>query len=128
MWEIAKTFSFAAAHHLVGLAADHPCSRPHGHTYTATITLRGTALPENGMIVDYRELDRTIGIWIDEVFDHHDLNEVFTEIRGGRQTSAENIAQVLYEKCKQYSWAHYLHSVTVCESPKTRATYFGKAS
>ncbi|MER6516718.1 6-carboxytetrahydropterin synthase [Streptomyces sp. NPDC001553] len=41
----AASAAFDATHRLEGLAAEHPCSRLHGHSYLVTIPAEGAAYP-----------------------------------------------------------------------------------
>lgn len=115
MYTIAKQFSFSAAHHLDGLAPDHPCARQHGHNYVVEIVLASRQLNDVGFVVDYGDL-RLLANHLDAKFDHQDLNEVFSF-----QLSAENLARYLFEWCAQ-RWPQTLE-VRVSETPKTWASY-----
>lgn len=120
MYQITKTFSFEAAHHLVGLPEGHKCARQHGHSYTVTVALRCDELDATGFVVDYGMLN-DLKIYIDRNLDHHDLNVVFP----GIQTSAENIAMLLFHLSRDnFPWGKFIYSVTVQETSKTSATYY----
>ena len=41
--EIFKEFTFEAAHHLPNVPDGHKCKRLHGHSWKATLVLRGVA-------------------------------------------------------------------------------------
>jgi 6-pyruvoyltetrahydropterin/6-carboxytetrahydropterin synthase len=114
MFTISKEFTFEAAHHLEGLPTDHPCTRPHGHSYTVIVTLRAERLNSVGFVRDYRSLD-IIKTWIDRTLDHQDLNEVFSF-----NPTAENLAQHLFN---EFSHFGEMTAVTVKETAKTSATY-----
>src|SRR5256885_1932416 len=119
---ISKTYHFSASHTLHGLSDNHPCSRLHGHNYTVEVALSSTnGLGPRGMLVDYRDLDATIGHWIDEQFDHRDLNERLPKIN----PTAEHLAQFIFEWSVNHWWwaGSYLLSITVCETERTKATY-----
>jgi 6-pyruvoyltetrahydropterin/6-carboxytetrahydropterin synthase len=83
---ITKTFTFDAAHQLHSLPDDHKCRRMHGHTYRCRLTvervgfggvnLRGTALDEHGMIVDYAVLADVWQKRVHDVIDHRYLNDI----------------------------------------------------
>lgn len=114
MFIIQKQFGFEAAHKLEGLPWDHPCSRPHGHSYAAIFTLKSTTLNDVGFVRDYRDLDR-IKRFIDDKLDHRDLNQVLAF-----NPTAELIAKFLYES---FADIPELTAVTVKETEKTTATY-----
>ncbi|SRR5258708_5088939 len=115
MYTIRKQFTFSAAHKLVGLHIDHPCSRQHGHNYIVEVILRGK-LNEVCFVRDYRELD-AFKEYLDEEIDHRDLNVVFPDM----QTTAENLAYLFYRWCFT-KWPE-TSSVRVSETPKTWAEY-----
>lgn len=119
MYVIRKKFSFSAAHQLLGLPDDHPCSRLHGHNYEVEVVLASSCLNDVCFVVDYRELDR-FKHFLDVTCDHRDLNEVF----GGMQTTAENLAYKFYEWCHKM-WPEVC-TVRVSETPKTWAEYRGR--
>lgn len=94
MYRIAKTFRFEAAHHLTGLPEGHKCARPHGHSYTAQVTVvTGAELTGPGFVVDFAELT-ALGIYLDTAFDHQDLNTVLPVT-----PTSENVAAHLFHWC-----------------------------
>lgn len=116
MFLISKRFSFSASHQIGGLAADHPCSRLHGHNYEVELLLEADELSTTGFVRDYRELG-AFKTFVDEVLDHKHLNEVF----GHDRTTSEVIAQWLYDWAKQ-RWPE-IAAVRISETPKTWAEY-----
>jgi 6-pyruvoyltetrahydropterin/6-carboxytetrahydropterin synthase len=115
MYRIRKEFHFSAAHHLLWLPAEHPCSSNHGHNYVVTVELVATSVNAIGFVKDYRELE-PIKNWIDHVLDHKDLNEVMKE-----NPTAENLARFIYDTfAKDFP---QLIAVEVSETEKTMARY-----
>lgn len=129
-WIIMKEFAFSYGHILDGLREGHQCGRWHGHNGIVMVVLRGTQLNEVGFVVDYGELS-PVKDFIDQNWDHKFIasseeqlerfsvpsNEAFVL---GRQTSAENMAQFLFDKFKgQFP----LYEVRISETPKTWAIY-----
>lgn len=115
MYIIRKEFHCSSAHQLSGLPEEHPCSRPHGHNYIIVAELSSAKLNAIGFVQDYRELD-DIKKWIDDVMDHHDLNQAFVF-----NPTAENMAKHIYNKFKG---SHpLLSAIEVSETPKTNARY-----
>jgi 6-pyruvoyltetrahydropterin/6-carboxytetrahydropterin synthase len=91
---ITKSFSFEASHQLPHHRGK--CSKLHGHSYVAEISVKGpiqeeTGEPESGMVVDFDELSRAAKEIIDS-FDHSHLNDHLNN------PTAENIAT----RIKQY--------------------------
>jgi 6-pyruvoyltetrahydropterin/6-carboxytetrahydropterin synthase len=117
-FHISKEFTFSAAHHLLGLPVDHPCSNEHGHNYKVRIVLSGP-LNKVGFVRDYRELDK-LKEWIDDVFDHKSLNAKPARHYVGNPT-AENIARAIFN----YACTYYPETVAVgvSETDKTWAWY-----
>jgi len=118
---------FSASHRLIHLPADHPCARLHGHNYTVWATLEGPIDRDTGMIEDFRSLG-LMKRWIDEQWDHRDLNEWFKakHPRGkscleqaARSTTSERLSQFLLVEFA--SSINHLVSVRVSETPKTWA-------
>lgn len=63
-----RAFEFDAAHRLVG--HEGVCSNLHGHRYRVEVEVSSDALDALGRVVDFGELKRTIGAWIDAHLDH----------------------------------------------------------
>lgn len=116
MYKISKEFSFSASHSLLGLTADHPCTRLHGHNYVVTIHLKSEKLNENGFVIDYHDL-KPIKKYIDSKLDHRHLNDIMAPLN----SSAENLAKMLYDTFKPEF--PELYAVEVSETPKTTAIY-----
>lgn len=120
-YQITKRFEFCASHHLPELPDGHKCKRPHGHNYEVIVELSSDTLDAMGFVSDYGLLE-DIRNDLQQHFDHRDLNEVCAEYdTHGNATTAERLASLFY-----YRWidAHpQLSAVTVCETPKTSATY-----
>lgn len=114
MFEISKTFTFAAAHHLPQLPLDHKCRRVHGHNYAITFHLAAAELDDRGMVTDYGDL-APIARWIAADLDHRDLNDVMPE-----EPTAEHLARWAFERWKG---DFPLAAVTVKETPRTSASY-----
>lgn len=132
MFEIGKTFRFAAAHSLPSLPSSHKCHATHGHNYTVELHLIASALDDHGFVVDYGDL-AVFKEWLNDEFDHTDLNDP-VHPRTGRphvcaeivQPSAELLAKLIYSECMEqlsWSWVDQLVAVTVRETENTYATY-----
>lgn len=115
MYEIAKTFTFAASHTLDQLPEGHKCRRLHGHNYTVTVILRAPGLNALQMVRDYGDLDR-IKTLIDATLDHQHLNAVVSF-----PPTAERLAQWLCERSRAFF--PEVCAVRVAESDRTWAEY-----
>ena len=96
MFKVAKTIYFNYGHRLLGgpdtfqlkrsgnwrrpndhkekeiesLDGQHKCSHLHGHSARVEITMAASKLNPKGMVVDFFDIKRTIGEWIDRYLDH----------------------------------------------------------
>ena len=68
MYKVTKRFEFDAAHRLWGY--NGPCANLHGHHYVLEVTVRGTELDWLGMLIDFGELKRIVGSWLNRWWDH----------------------------------------------------------
>ena len=116
MFTITKEFWFSASHYLKFLPQGHPCSNIHGHNYRVVLELCSPSLSPQGFVVDYKEL-KAFGDYIDAHLDHKHLNNQLDF-----QPSAELLAQHLYNIAHNML-GEQVSAVTVCEGPKTSATY-----
>ena len=71
--EIARKFSFDAAHYLKGYIGN--CANLHGHTYECEVTVFGS-FDAFGMIIDFQVLKAIIEKQIKAKFDHVCINDV----------------------------------------------------
>ncbi|WP_307721805.1 MULTISPECIES: 6-carboxytetrahydropterin synthase [Paenibacillus] len=69
-YELHKEFHFAAAHYIPAEEAGS-CSRVHGHTYYADVTVAGDKLDGCGFLVNFSEVKRLVR----DRFDHRLLND-----------------------------------------------------
>ena len=138
MYTIAKTYTFSAAHRLMGLGDDHPCARMHGHNYVVEIVASCACLDERGFCqIDYRELD-PIKRWLDDTFDHKTIlrfddpalaklavEDVVQLVTFDVNPTAENLAKHIYHQSRKLIAfkGPYISAVRVSETPGTWATY-----
>lgn len=72
MYEIIVPITFDAAHVLP--KHEGPCRHLHGHTYRLELHIKGDKL-EEGMLIDFYEVDRVMNIAKERFLDHCMLNE-----------------------------------------------------
>jgi 6-pyruvoyltetrahydropterin/6-carboxytetrahydropterin synthase len=60
MWELTKAFRFEAAHALPGTTLGDASEEIHGHSFRAEVTIRGTADPATGMVLDLGLLEASM--------------------------------------------------------------------
>jgi 6-pyruvoyltetrahydropterin/6-carboxytetrahydropterin synthase len=91
--KIGKTYYFEAAHSLPG--HNGKCRNLHGHSYRLDVELEGIPIlylhcSDDGMILDFDDLDRAVERIIDGHLDHRNLNASLPESEV-RRTTAELI-------------------------------------
>lgn len=68
MYQVIREIHFSYGHRLVGHAGK--CRHVHGHNGRVQIEVSSEKLDKLGMVVDFSEISRSIGKWIDENLDH----------------------------------------------------------
>ncbi|HCM42739.1 MAG TPA: 6-pyruvoyl tetrahydrobiopterin synthase [Candidatus Omnitrophica bacterium] len=68
MYTVIREIHFSYGHRLVGHQGK--CRHVHGHNGRVQIEVAASTLDQLGMVIDFSEISRTIGKWIDENFDH----------------------------------------------------------
>src|SRR3954451_13997329 len=107
MYRVTREIEFCYGHRLLNYAGK--CKHLHGHNGRAVITLEGRELDERGMVIDFSDLKRVVGGWIDEALDHRMLLQrddpalPFLREQGEPvvvldvNPTAENIARLIFE-------------------------------
>lgn len=77
------------------------CNNPnyHGHNYTLYVKITGEVDPVTGYVMDLKDVNNMISMYVIEPFDHQNLNldvPVFKNIN----PTAENIARIIYERLR----------------------------
>ena len=120
MYELTVERTFSAAHHLSGY--EGPCGRLHGHNYRVQITVSGSQLDHQGLLMDFGRLKTVCDEVIGEL-DHTDLNQhpAFADAN----PSSENLARYIFTQvaARLEQSAVRLSAVSVWESDTSRATY-----
>lgn len=118
---ITKVYDFCSAHWLPKVAETHKCHNIHGHNYKIEITVMtlSGAVPDNGFVVDYWDLDDIIMPLI-EIVDHKTLNDV----EGLENPTAEVIAAWFMRRVsnKLVDTRLYCSTVKVHETHDSNAT------
>jgi 6-pyruvoyltetrahydropterin/6-carboxytetrahydropterin synthase len=68
MFSVSREFFFCYGHRLLG----HPgkCRHPHGHNGRVVVTLSMPELNASSMVIDFTDVKKSVGRWIDENLDH----------------------------------------------------------
>ena len=113
---VTKRFKFEAAHHLPNY--EGKCKEVHGHTWSIELALGGKKDYDTGMVIDFVDIKSIFGKYLDEVYDHKDLNTIMDN------PTAENIATELYKKAVVMFKDYMVYFVRVWESPDSYAEAF----
>ncbi len=119
--ELAKTFTFEAAHHLPHVPPQHKCRRLHGHSYRVEIVVRGEVDPELGWLMDFdaiRQAFEPIRLQLD----HYYLND----IPGLENPTSEILARWIWERLAPA--LPCLYRVSIAETCTSACHYYGEAS
>jgi 6-pyruvoyltetrahydropterin/6-carboxytetrahydropterin synthase len=107
MFQVSRELRFCYGHRLLNY--DGKCRFLHGHNGKAVITLAADALDGRGMVVDFSDIKRVIGGWIDSHLDHrmllHRADPLLAYLQAQGEPvfvmdvnpTAENIAQLIYD-------------------------------
>ena len=114
--EIRKTFTFEAAHRLPNLRPDHKCFRLHGHSFRATLIVRGALVKDYDWVIDFAEMKSLFSPILDQL-DHHYLNE----ISGLENPTSEVLAKWIYNRL--LPTLPGLHQVVLSETCTSEAAY-----
>ena len=93
--EIYKEFRFEAAHRLPHVPEGHKCARLHGHSFKATIYLRGDVQSETGWVMDFGQLKAAFQPLYEQL-DHYYLND----IEGLENPTSEMLARWIWRKLR----------------------------
>ncbi|MGB6974184.1 MAG: 6-carboxytetrahydropterin synthase QueD [Terracidiphilus sp.] len=124
MYEVTVEAGFSSGHYLRNYHGK--CENPHGHNYKVRVTLRGAALDEAGLLLDFKLLKQVLRPVIDRI-DHQMLNDLepFTVLN----PSAENIAKFFFDETNRQLESMTggqvrVKDCTIWETDSTTATYF----
>lgn len=112
---IAREFTFEAAHHLPKTPVGHKCHTMHGHSYRIVVEVGGP-VREDGMIIDFNDIDYWVKQEIVHVCDHQTLNT----LPGLENATLEVFAPWIFARLKLR--IANIESVTIHEGPHSRAT------
>ena len=121
MFQLTVVDSFASAHQLKEYEGQ--CERLHGHNWRVEVTVEGTKLNEQGLLIDFKTIKEALGKILKEL-DHTFLNE-HPHFKKNNPTS-ENLALFIYKEVKKTLKSQptvRVKEVTVWESEKAKASY-----
>jgi 6-pyruvoyltetrahydropterin/6-carboxytetrahydropterin synthase len=131
MFRVTKEIYFCYGHRLLNYAGK--CRNLHGHNGKAVVTIETAGLDPLGMAIDFSELKRVIGAWIDDALDHklllHRDDPLLPELRRLNEPvvvmdvnpTAENIAKMIFDRALSQGFP--VVEVTLWETETSFATY-----
>ena len=131
MFRVTKEIHFCYGHRLLNYAGK--CRNLHGHNGKAVITIETPSLDALGMVVDFSQIKKLIGAWIDDELDHkmilHRDDPALPELRRLGEPvvildvnpTAENIAKLIFDRAASQSLP--VTEVTLWETETSFATY-----
>jgi 6-pyruvoyltetrahydropterin/6-carboxytetrahydropterin synthase len=111
MYCVTRELTFCYGHRLLNY--DGKCKHLHGHNGRAVITLAAENLDRLGMVLDFSDLKRIVGGWIDDNLDHkmllHRDDPALPMLRQQGEPvfildvnpTAENIARLIFDVTAQ---------------------------
>lgn len=120
MYEVTIRKSFSAAHLLREIGGK--CEELHGHNFSVEISIIGSSLNEEDVLIDFRVVKGWTEGVLDQL-DHKYLNEL--EYFKSINPSSERIAHFIHERIDEKARAAKvnLSRVTVWESENSRVSY-----
>jgi len=104
------------------------CSNPnwHGHNYELYVTVKGEINPETGFVIDLKELERIITVYVTNELDHRNIN-LDVDFMKGKMASTEVLAVTIFEVLKPHieNQGAILHSIKLYETENNFVEYFG---
>ncbi|HWY86279.1 MAG TPA: 6-carboxytetrahydropterin synthase [Gemmataceae bacterium] len=131
MFRVTKEIRFCYGHRLLNY--DGKCRYLHGHNGRAVITLAAPTLDPLGMVVDFSQIKRVVGAWIDAHLDHRMILHIDDPIlpvlkQQGEPVflvdvnpTAENIAKLIYDFVASQGFP--VEEVTLWETDDSYAVY-----
>ena len=131
MFHVTCEIDFCYGHRLLNY--NGKCRHLHGHNGRTVISIAGDQLDERGMIVDFRDIKRTVSGWIDQHLDHrmllHREDPVVPLLQKineplwlmDENPTAENIAKLIYTQ--SHALGVPIVEVRLWETPHCYATY-----
>lgn len=131
MFRVSREIYFCYGHRLLHYAGK--CRHLHGHNGKAIVTLEAPDLDSLGMVVDFTDIKRLLGRWIDETLDHkmllHQDDPIIPELRRLGEPfvaldcnpTAENIARLIFEQARAVGLP--VVEVTLWETESSYAVY-----
>jgi 6-pyruvoyltetrahydropterin/6-carboxytetrahydropterin synthase len=134
VFRVTREIDFCYGHRL--LNHDGKCRHLHGHNGRVAITLESDRLDHRGMVLDFSDIKKVVGTWVDDNLDHQMLLHrddpivpILKELGEpmyllDANPTAENIAKVIHDFAQQYGLP--VIETRLWETPNCCATYTGE--
>jgi 6-pyruvoyltetrahydropterin/6-carboxytetrahydropterin synthase len=131
-----RRIEFDSAHRIIG--HENKCKLLHGHRYVMEVTFVANSLDNLGRVIDFGDIKKILGSWVDENLDHNtilsindkELGDKISQITGQKiyymqqNPTAENIAKhILEDICPKIFPNHKIKciAVNIHETPNCSA-------
>lgn len=131
MFKVSKTIYFNYGHRLLG--GHDKCSRLHGHSARVSIEMTARKLDRHGMVVNFFDIRKTIGAWIERHLDHKMIlsrkDPIVKILRKAGEPvvtvnenpTAEMLAKWIFREARRMKLP--VSKVTLWENPDSHAVY-----
>ena len=97
----------------------------HGHNFDLYVTVKATADPDTGFVMDAKKLKELIKEHVITKVDHKNLN-LDVDFMQGKICSTENLIMGIWQQLQPHIPANVtLHSIKLYETPRIFVEYFG---
>jgi 6-pyruvoyltetrahydropterin/6-carboxytetrahydropterin synthase len=98
----------------------------HGHNFDLYVTVKGTADPDTGFVMDAKKLKALIKEHVIAKVDHKNLN-LDVDFMQGKICSTENLIVGIWQQLQPHIPAGVtLHAIKLYETPRIYVEYFGE--
>jgi len=115
---VCKVFSFDAAHRLPNY--EGKCANLHGHRWVLEVEVSGR-VGEDGMVVDFAKLKKTVNELVIDKLDHSYLNDIVENPTC--ENLLELIREILSEPLSYVSYFDSLERLRLYETPDSFAEW-----
>lgn len=131
MFHIIRTIDFCYGHRLFNY--EGKCRHLHGHNGRVEITLASEVTDRRGMVLDFTDIKRMAGQWIEDNLDHrmilYQLDPAVPVLQQLGEPlylldvnpTAENLAKLIFEKSQSFGFP--VLEVKMWETPRCCAVY-----
>ena len=116
MFEVSVETSFTATHAVTICGVEE---EQHSHDWKVVLTVQGETLNEDGLLVDFIDLEQQLANTIDPL---HNTNLNTCPEMNSQNPSTERVALYIMD-CVNVPPPNKIVSVTVTEAPHCKATY-----